>query len=175
MDRGTSSVQNVLQGVLFQLLPAVSDALIGVFYFTFAYGWSFGLVIFVVIIFYVTFTIGLTEQRTKFSRETNQLDQDARAKAVDSLLNYETVKYYTAEEYEVGRYADAIEKYQKQSYKSANTSNLLALSQNAVINGGMMAGSLLLAWEVWRGQLTVGDYVFFGQYIMQLFGPVSIS
>ncbi|RUS33486.1 hypothetical protein BC938DRAFT_471448 [Jimgerdemannia flammicorona] len=103
VDRGTSSVQNVLQGLLFQLFPSVLDALIGVFYFRFAYGWSFGLVIFVVIIFYAAFTIGLTEQRTKYSRETNALDQDARAKAVDSLLNYETVKYYTAEEFEIER------------------------------------------------------------------------
>ncbi|RUS33485.1 hypothetical protein BC938DRAFT_471448 [Jimgerdemannia flammicorona] len=174
VDRGTSSVQNVLQGLLFQLFPSVLDALIGVFYFRFAYGWSFGLVIFVVIIFYAAFTIGLTEQRTKYSRETNALDQDARAKAVDSLLNYETVKYYTAEEFEIERYADAMEKYQKLSYRSANTSNLLWMSQSAVINGGMCAGSLLFAWKVVHGELTVGDYVFFGQYIMQLFMPLGI-
>ncbi|RUS34739.1 hypothetical protein BC938DRAFT_478809 [Jimgerdemannia flammicorona] len=174
VDRGTTSVQDIFQSVLFRFLPAVADALIGVSYFTFAYGWSFGLIIFVVVIFYVAFTIGLTEQRTRYSRESNELDQEAEAMIVDSLLNYETVKYYTAEEFEIRRYANAVAKYQKLEFQSANTNNLLWIGQDTVINAGLCVGSLLLVWRVVHRELTVGDYVFFGQYIMQMFGQFGI-
>jgi ATP-binding cassette subfamily B (MDR/TAP) protein 6 len=124
---------------------------------------------------YLYVTIRMTQWRTKFRREMNQLDNLARTKAVDSLLNFETVKYYGAESFEVDRYKTAIVDYQKADWKSSISLNVLNLTQNAVITLGLLIGSLLFAWEVSNGKLTAGDYVIFNMYMMQLYSPVSIA
>jgi hypothetical protein len=92
---------------------------------------------------------------------------------VDSLLNFETVKYFSNEDYEVGRYDEALKKYMVADYKSQASLNALNLSQNLVITLGLLAGSLLAAREVVDGTLTVGDFVMFLTYITQLYGPLK--
>ena len=122
---------------------------------------------------YLTMTIAVTEWRTKFRREMNTMDNQQRTKAVDSLLNFETVKYYNAEDYEVKRYQDAILKYQEAEWNVSASLNLLNFSQSFVMNGGLLAGSVLAGYMVSEGSKTVGDYVLFGTYILQLMGPLN--
>jgi ATP-binding cassette, subfamily B (MDR/TAP), member 6 len=93
---------------------------------------------------------------------------------VDSLLNFETVKYYNAERFEVKRYDEAIVKFQVADYKVSASLNMLNLSQNLVITIGLLVGCLLCAWEVTQGKFGVGDFILFITYINQLYSPVCL-
>ena len=94
---------------------------------------------------------------------------------MDSLLNFETVKYYNAERFEVRRYDEAILKFQVADYKVSASLNLLNLSQNLVITIGLLVGCLLCAWKVTRGEFKIGDFILFVTYINQLYTPVSLN
>lgn len=177
VDRGTNSINNLLNYVVFQILPTIVDILIAIVYFVTAFNYIFGLVVFLAMALYLTVTVLITEWRTKYRREMNLLDNETNSKAVDSLLNFETVKYYGASEFEVDRYNKAILNYQKAEWKATASLNLLNTAQNIVITAGVLAGSLLCAWAVVHSlnglHLTVGDYVLFGTYIIQLYGPLN--
>ncbi|KAI8074014.1 P-loop containing nucleoside triphosphate hydrolase protein [Gongronella butleri] len=172
MDRGTNSVVQLLQQIVFQMFPAIANILVAVVFFTIHFSFVFGLIVFVTMGLYLFVTIRMTTWRTKFRREMNQLDNEMRTKAVDSLLNFETVKYYGAESFEVDRYRSAIFEYQKADWKSSISLNLLNLAQNAVISLGLLVGSVLCAWEVAQGRFTAGDYVTFNAYLNQLYSPL---
>lgn len=104
----------------------------------------------------------------------NLADNAQKARSVDSLLNFETVKYYGAEQYEVDAYREAILKFQEEEFKSNITLNILNTMQNIIVTGGLLAGSLLCAHLVAKeGTLTVGDYVLFASYIVQLYVPLN--
>lgn len=173
MDRGTNSIVQLLSQILFQVLPALANILVAVVVFTVKFSPPFGLIVFVTMALYLFVTISLTEWRTKYRRKMIELDNSARTKAVDSLLNFETVKYYGAEDFEIGRYQEAIREYQKADWKSSTSLNVLNLMQNAVITSGLLAGCLLFAWEVSEGRLTAGNFVTYNMYMMQLYTPVS--
>lgn len=126
---------------------------------------------------YIASTIAITEWRTKYQRSMNLADNATRARSVDSLLNFETVKYYGAEDYEVECYREAILKYQDEEFKSVSTLNILNTTQNLIVCLGLLVGSLLCAWMVVYGEIadrfTVGDYVLFSTYIIQLYMPLN--
>lgn len=104
----------------------------------------------------------------------NLADNAQKARSVDSLLNFETVKYYGAESYEVDAYREAILNYQKEEFNSNITLNMLNTIQNIIICGGLLAGSLLCAYLVAElGTLTAGQYVLFATYIIQLYVPLN--
>ncbi|XP_050388349.1 ATP-binding cassette sub-family B member 6 isoform X2 [Patella vulgata] len=130
-----------------------------------------------VFIVYLAITIIITEWRTKYRRSMNRLDNAANARAVDSLLNFETVKYYGNTQFESDRYNQAILDYQKAEWDATASLNLLNFLQNFVISIGYLVGCLLAAWGVVHGiqdlHLTVGDYVLFGTYIAQLYVPLN--
>lgn len=172
VDRGTSSIVQLLSQIVFQIFPALANILIAVVVFSVRFSLPFGMIVFFTMALYLYVTVTLTEWRTSFRRKMNELDNYARTKAVDSLLNFETVKYYNAESFEVNRYDNAIVEYQKADYISSISLNVLNLAQNAVITGGLMGGSLLFAYEVSRGNLTAGDFVSFNVYMMQLYTPL---
>ncbi|KAI8874947.1 hypothetical protein K501DRAFT_338966 [Backusella circina FSU 941] len=172
VDRGTNSIVQLLSQIVFQIFPALANIAIAVVVFSIQFSLPFGLIVFVTMSLYLYTTIVLTEWRNSFRRKMNELDNYARTKAVDSLLNFETVKYYNAEGFEVDRYHNAIIEYQKADYKNSVSLNVLNLAQNAVITAGLLAGSLLFAWEVSQGTLTPGDFVAFNMYMMQLYTPL---
>ncbi|KAF0026859.1 hypothetical protein F2P81_021596 [Scophthalmus maximus] len=173
VDRGTSSINNLLSYILFSILPTVCDIIIAVVYFVSYFSVWFGLIIFTCMVLYLTCTVLITEWRTKYRREMNSQDNNAKSRAVDSLLNFETVKYYNAEDYEVRCFQEAIHKYQHCEWKSLASLALLNQAQNVIIGSGLLAGSLLCARLVSGGQFQVGDYVLFGTYIIQLYTPLN--
>lgn len=174
MDRGTNSINTLLSYIVFNILPTVVDIIVAVVYFTAAFNYWFGIIVFMTMATYLAITIALTEWRTKYRRQMNLADNEQRSRGVDSLLNYETVKYYGAENYEVNRYQQSILNYQVEEWKSNGSLCLLNTMQNFVINGGLLAGSMLAAWMVATNKgLTVGDYVLFSTYIMQLYTPLN--
>ncbi|XP_074047410.1 ATP-binding cassette sub-family B member 6 [Macrotis lagotis] len=173
VDRGTASVTGLLSYLIFNILPTLADIIIGIIYFSMFFNAWFGLIVFVCMTLYLTLTILVTEWRTKFRRDMNTQENATRARAVDSLLNFETVRYYNAESYEVERYKEAIIKYQSLEWKSNASLVLLNQTQNLVIGVGLLAGSLLCAYFVSEQQLQVGDFVLFGTYIIQLYMPLN--
>ncbi|XP_038575852.1 ATP-binding cassette sub-family B member 6, mitochondrial [Micropterus salmoides] len=173
IDRGTSSINNLLSYILFSILPTICDIIIAIIYFISYFSVWFGLIVFTCMILYLTCTILITEWRTKYRREMNTQDNNAKSRAVDSLINFETVKYYSAEDYEVRCFEEAILKYQHCEWKSSASLALLNQTQNIIIGSGLLAGSLLCAHLVSEGQFQVGDYVLFGTYIIQLYTPLN--
>ncbi|KAM9486383.1 ATP-binding cassette sub-family B member 6 [Clarias gariepinus] len=173
IDRGTASVSHLLDYIVFTMLPTVADIVIAIIYFVSYFNAWFGLIIFICMFLYLTLTIIITEWRTKYRRDMNMQDNNAKSKAVDSLLNFETVKYYTSESYEVKRFDDAILKYQSSEWKTNASLALLNQTQNLIIGSGLLAGSLLCAYLVTVDQFQVGDYVLFGTYIIQLYMPLN--
>ena len=173
MDRGTQSINNLLSYILFNIGPTLVDIGIAVVFFIVAFDVWFGLIVFTTMLCYILFTISVTEWRTKFRRDMNERDNAARAKAVDSLLNFETVKYYGAEAYEVSRFNTAVEGYQDAEWKSLASLNVLGSGQNVIITVGLLLGALLCAYRVTQGVLTTGDFVLFCTYILQLYAPLN--
>ncbi|XP_037705645.1 ATP-binding cassette sub-family B member 6, mitochondrial [Choloepus didactylus] len=173
VDRGTSSVTGLLSYLVFNVIPTLADIIIGIIYFSMFFNAWFGLIVFLCMSLYLTLTIVVTEWRSKFRRAMNTQENATRARAVDSLLNFETVKYYNAEGYEVDRYREAIIKFQGLEWKSSASLVLLNQTQNLVIGVGLLAGSLLCTYFVSEQKLQVGDFVLFGTYIIQLYMPLN--
>ncbi|AWO95759.1 putative ATP-binding cassette sub-family B member 6 mitochondrial [Scophthalmus maximus] len=173
IDRGTSSINSLLSYIVFSIFPTIADIVISIIYFVTYFNAWFGLIVFICMALYLTLTIIITEWRTKFRRDMNLQDNNAKSKAVDSLLNFETVKYYNAENYEVGRFEDTILKYQVSEWKTQASLAFLNQTQNVIIGSGLLAGSLLCAYFVTEGKFQVGDYVLFGTYIIQLYTPLN--
>ena len=173
MDRATQSINNLLSYILFNIAPTLVDIGIAVVYFVIAFDGWFGLIVFITMVGYILFTIYITEWRTKYRRVMNEKDNATKAKAVDSLLNFETVKYYAAEEFEVNRLKTAILNYQSEEWKSLASLNVLNSGQNVIINVGLFFGATLCAYRVTQGVLTVGDFVLYCTYIIQLYAPLN--
>uniref|UniRef100_H3BEA4 ATP-binding cassette sub-family B member 6 n=2 Tax=Latimeria chalumnae TaxID=7897 RepID=H3BEA4_LATCH len=173
VDRGTSSINSLLSYIVFSIFPTIADIVIAIIYFSSAFNAWFGLIVFVCMVLYLGLTIVITEWRTKYRREMNTRDNEAKSKAVDSLLNFETVKYYNAESYEVNRFGEAITKYQVAEWKTNASLALLNQTQNLIIGLGLLTGSLLCAYFVTENKFQVGDYVLFATYIVQLYTPLN--
>ncbi|XP_071779898.2 ATP-binding cassette sub-family B member 6 [Centroberyx gerrardi] len=173
MDRGTSSINSLLSYIVFSIFPTIADIIISIIYFITYFNAWFGLIVFVCMTLYLTLTIIITEWRTKYRRDMNLQDNATKSKAVDSLLNFETVKYYNAESYEVSRFEDAILNYQVAEWKAQASLAFLNQTQNLIIGSGLLAGSLLCAYFVTEGKFQVGDFVLFGTYIIQLYTPLN--
>ncbi|XP_022195861.2 ATP-binding cassette sub-family B member 6, mitochondrial [Nilaparvata lugens] len=174
MDRGTDSINSLLSSLFFSIIPTLIDIIIAVIFFaTFFNSW-FGAIVFTTMALYLAFTVIITEWRTKFQRSMNLADNACKGRSVDSLLNFETVKYYGAEAYEVEAYRESILQYQEEEWKSVVSLQLLNTLQNTVISGGLLVGSLFCVYLVTiKQELTAGDYVLFASYLIQLYVPLN--
>jgi ATP-binding cassette subfamily B protein len=174
IDRGTKSIDVMLYFMLFNIAPTVIEltAVAVIFYLNF--GWGLVLATALAVIAYGLITRWITDWRNSLREAMNRLDGQALARSVDSLLNYETVKYFNAEMREAARYEQAAQAYANAAVKSENSLGLLNIAQ-ALITNLLMAGAM--AYTVWgwsRGQFTVGDLVFVNTYLMQLFRPLDM-
>ena len=173
LDRGTSSVTNVLHWILFQIGPAIIDIAIAVVYFVIAFDIWFGFLILTTMVTYIMGTIGITEWRTKWRRAMNELSNTIQTLGVDSLLNYETVKYYSNEKFEINQISVEIDKYNSKEWIANFTMRILNTFQSTVQVLGLFLGSILCAYKISIGELTVGDYVLFTSYLIQLYAPLN--
>lgn len=173
MDRGTSSIGSLLSYLAFNIMPVFVDIALAVLYFSLAFDPLIALIVFSTMAFYIFFTILITEWRTKFRREMNDLDTSSKGRATDSLLNFETVKYFGNEKWEVQEYEKSILKYQVADWKSSSSLNLLNTAQNVVITLGLLSGLLICARRVQDHVLSVGDFVGFIAYLLQLYQPLN--
>ncbi|RQW39080.1 MULTISPECIES: ABC transporter ATP-binding protein/permease [unclassified Novosphingobium] len=174
IERGTKSIDTMLYFMLFNIAPTVLQLVIVAVIFYFTFGWGLVAATAVAIAGYIWVTRTITEWRTHLREKMNRLDGQALSRAVDSLLNYETVKYFGAEAREEARYAQATRAYADAAVKSENSLGLLNIAQAVVVNL-LMAGAM--AWTVvgWaKGQYTAGQLVFVQTYLTQLFRPLDM-
>ena len=172
-DRGSSSVTTIINTAAFQIIPIFIDVVVAVFALSLDLNPYFGLIILVTMVFYLSIAVLGTECRTTFKRKMNQADNDQRARSVDSLLNSETVKLYANEEYEADLFSKFMDKYQRKQWLSLCSMYVFNLNQTVILNIGLMAGSLYSASLIAQQRMTVGDYVLFGTYMLQLMNPLN--
>ncbi|MFL0357538.1 ABCB family ABC transporter ATP-binding protein/permease [Erythrobacter sp. GH1-10] len=174
IERGTKSIDSMLYFLLFNIAPTAIELIaVGVIFYL-NFGWELVAATAFTVVTYILVTRWITEWRTKLRREMNDLDGQALHRAVDSLLNFETVKYFNAETREEARYAGAARAYAEAAIKSENSLGLLNITQSLITNL-LMAGAMAYTVCGWsKGELTVGDLVFVNTYLMQLFRPLDL-
>ncbi len=174
IERGTKSIDTMLYFLLFNIAPTIIQLVVVAVIFYNTFGWGLVAATAVAVISYIALTRWITEWRTHLREKMNQLDGQALSRAVDSLLNYETVKYFAAEPREQARYAQATSAYAEAAVKSENSLGLLNIVQALVVNL-LMAGAM--AWTVYgwsQGKYTIGQLVFVQTYLTQLFRPLDL-
>ncbi len=174
IERGIRSIDFLFRFLLFNIGPTLLQLAIAGAAFWIAYSWEFALIAVAVVITYIWFTITTTEWRLKFRREMNKQDTEANAKAIDSLLNYETVKYFNAEKFETDRYDGAMEGYQKAAILSRTSLATVNIGQSFLMNLGLVALVLLAAQRVLGGTMTTGDIFAITMVMMQVYRPLNI-
>jgi ABC-type transport system involved in Fe-S cluster assembly fused permease/ATPase subunit len=173
IERGIRGMDFLLSYMLFSAIPTVLEiALVaGILWYNF--DWSFAAVTLSTVVLYVVFTFAITDWRVRFRREMNDRDSEANTKAIDSLLNFETVKYFANEAHEAGRFDVALQGYEKAAVKSQTTLALLNVGQGIIIATGLVAVMLLAGSGVAAGRLTVGAFVMVNAYLVQLYMPLN--
>ncbi|PHH89959.1 hypothetical protein CDD83_4849 [Cordyceps sp. RAO-2017] len=173
IDRGTKGISFLLTSMVFHILPTALEIGMVCGILTWQYGARFAAITAVTMTAYTAFTIWTTAWRTKFRRQANAADNKASTVAVDSLINYEAVKYFNNEKFEVSRYDKALQQYEKSSIKVATSLALLNSGQNIIFSTALTAMMYLAADGVASGTLTVGDLVMVNQLVFQLSVPLN--
>jgi ATP-binding cassette subfamily B protein len=173
IERGVNGIDFLLRFMLFNILPTLVEISLVCAILWSLYGFWFSLVTFVAVSTYIGFTVMFTEWRLKFRRAMNESDSEANTKAIDSLLNYETVKYFGNEEHEAARYDASMQRYEKAAVLSSTTLSLLNIGQGAIIAAGLTGVLLMGAGKVADGAMTIGAFAAVNLYLMQLFQPLN--
>ncbi|MDE8345833.1 MAG: ABC transporter ATP-binding protein/permease [Acidocella sp.] len=171
--RGTLGIQNVLRLATFNVIPTIIELLLTVGILWHLFNVWYALITFVAVGFYMAFTFSFTAWRTKFRRAMNETDNEAQTKAIDSLLNFETVKYFGNEVHESRRFDESLARYEAASVKSQVSLNALNIGQAVIISGALALMMLMAATGVAHGHLTVGQFVLVNTYLMQLYVPLN--
>ncbi|KAL7787439.1 P-loop containing nucleoside triphosphate hydrolase protein [Trichoderma ceciliae] len=173
MDRGTKGISFLLTSMVFHILPTALEISMVCGILTWQYGVKFAAVTALTMVGYTAFTIWTTAWRTKFRRQANAADNRASTVAVDSLINYEAVKYFNNEKFEVSRYDKALREYEKSSIKVATSLAFLNSGQNVIFSTALTAMMYFAADGVATGSLTIGDLVMVNQLVFQLSVPLN--
>ncbi|HVB66676.1 MAG TPA: ABC transporter ATP-binding protein/permease [Acetobacteraceae bacterium] len=173
IDRGTLGIQSVLRLAVFNVVPTVFEIAMVTAILWALFDWRFALLTFIAVGLYLAFTLLFTNARVRIRRRMNESDNEARAKSVDSLLNYETVKYFGNEAHEAARFDRALASYEKAAVRSQVSLNMLNLGQAGIIAVGLSGIMLLAARGVASGHMTVGNFVVVNTYLMQLYQPLN--
>ena len=173
IDRGTSGINFLMRFMVFNIIPTLIEIIMVVGILFFNYGIWFALITLSSIVFYVGYSVYATDWRTRFIREANKADSSSNTRAIDSLLNYETVKYFTNEDFEAKAYDSQLATWEQAKMK--NRLSLFALNggQALIISFSMTAMLALAAYEVTYGKMTLGDFVLINAFMMQLFIPLN--
>jgi ATP-binding cassette subfamily B protein len=173
IERGVKGVDFLLRFMLLSIGPLILELTLVAIIFALVFGWQYSAVVVVTIALYVWFTFTVTEWRVKLRREMNDQDTDANQKAIDSLLNYETVKYFNAEAREADRYDSAMRQYESAAVKTGLSLSFLNIGQATLITTGLVIVMAMSALGVKAGTLTVGDFVMVNAYMIQITLPLN--
>lgn len=174
IERGTKSIGFLLNFILFRIAPTILELGMVMVVLLYLYDIWFTVVTLVTIVAYIVFTFTVTERRLVTRRQMNTLDSMANTKAIDALMNYETVKYFDNEGYELNRYQENMQGWVNSSVKNQVSLNFLNAGQSAIITVGTLALLWMAASRVYTGQMTVGDVVLVSTYLTQLYVPLSM-
>jgi len=173
IERGTKGIETIVRFTMLAMAPTVLEFALTAGIFAFAYGWTYVAVIAVTVWLYVWFTVKISDWRITIRREMNDSDTEANTKAIDSLLNYETVKYFNNETMEAERFDRSMARYEKAATMTWVSIGWLNFGQGLIFGAGMTAIMVLSAREVMAGTQTVGDFVFVNAMLMQLAQPLN--
>jgi len=174
IDRGTKGIEFLLFFVIFNVLPTVLEILLVCGILWAMFDWRFAAITFGTILGYVGWTFALTEWRIRLRRRMNEADNDASTKVIDSLINYETVKYFGNEEHEARRFDRALAKYEAAAVRSRTSLSVLNAGQAVVVASGITAIMVLAANGILAGGMTVGDFVMVNAYLIQIAMPLNL-
>lgn len=173
IERGTKAISSLVGYLLFRITPTVLEILMVAVILFVKLDWVFGLITLVTLAAYIGFTVTITDWRTQFVRRANALDSEAYGRAIDSLLNYETVKYFGNERYEAARYDTSLAEWERVALQSQRSLGLLNAAQAGTIAIGVTLMVLRAANGVVEGTLTLGDLVMVNAFLLQMFQPLS--
>ena len=173
IERGTRGVHSLISYSLYSIIPTLIEVVLVLTLLAVKYDIWFAVITGTALVLYIVFTVTVTEWRTQFRKEMNTLDSSAHSRAVDSLLNFETVKYFNNEDFEARRYDDHLERYRKAAIKSQRTLSLLNAGQQSIIAVGLVAMLWRATQGVVDGRMTLGDLVMVNAFMIQLYIPLG--
>jgi ABC-type transport system involved in Fe-S cluster assembly fused permease/ATPase subunit len=173
IERGTRGIGTLLSYMLFSIIPVILEFSLVAFILLTKFDWRFPAVTFAAVAIYLVFTVSITEWRMDIRRQANDLDSKANTRAIDSLLNYETVKYFNNEEYEARRYDENLRKYESAAVKNEMSLGLLNIGQSCIIAIAVTLLMILAARGVVARTLTLGDLVLVNGLLIQLYIPLN--
>jgi ATP-binding cassette subfamily B protein len=173
IERGTKGIDFLLRFMLFNILPTLLEIVLISSIFWLKFGFLYALITFVCLASYIYFTVAVTDWRLKFRREMNEQDTKANTKAIDSLLNFETVKYFTNEEHEARRFDKALAAYESASVRSQLSLTLLNVGQGLIISVGLVVVLFMAGQGVVDGRFTIGEFVLVNSLLIQIYMPLN--
>ncbi len=173
LDRGTGSISTILNYLIFNIIPTIAEFALVAAILLSKYKLEFAIAIFTTVGLYIGFTLWVTEWRMHFRHEMNAMDSAANSQAIDSLLNYETVKYFTNEKHELQRYDSTLTRWEEAAVKSQTSMSLLNFGQGAIIAVGVTIIMIFAGQGVVNGELSLGDLVLVNALMLQLFMPLG--
>jgi ATP-binding cassette subfamily B protein len=173
IERGTRGVHSLISYSLYSIVPTLIEVTLVLSILAVKFDMWFAWITLAALASYITFTVTVTEWRTQFRKEMNELDSSAHSRAIDSLLNYETVKYFNNENFEAKRYDENLERYRKAAIKSQRTLSLLNTGQQLIIAIGLVAMLWRATQGVVDGRMTLGDLVMVNAFMIQLYIPLG--
>lgn len=173
IERGTRGIDFLLRFMLFNIMPTLLEIVLISSIFWVKFGFIYAAVTFTCLASYIYFTATITDWRLKFRREMNEQDTKANSKAVDSLLNFETVKYFTNEDYESSRYDAALEQYESAAVRSQLSLTLLNVGQGIIVSLGLVIVLWMAAQGVIDGRFTIGEFVLVNSLLIQIYMPLN--
>ncbi len=173
LERGTQSLSSIINYMVFIILPTIVELGLVAAILLGAYALKFSFVTLITTVLYIVFTLAVTNWRMKYRHEMNRLDSQANSIAVDSLLNYETVKYFNNERYELERYGNTLSQWENAAVKSITTMSMLNFGQALIIAVGVTLIMIFAATGVATGTMTLGDLVLVNALMLQLFVPLN--
>ncbi len=173
IERGTRAVHSLISYSLYSIVPTLIEVTMVLTLLAVKFDVWFAWITLIALVFYISFTVLVTEWRTQFRKEMNELDSKAHSRAIDSLLNYETVKYFNNEEFEARRYDENLERYRLAALKSQRTLSLLNIGQQLIIATCLIAMLWRATQGVVDGRMTLGDFVMVNAFMIQLYIPLG--
>ena len=173
IERGTRGVQSLISYSLYSIIPTLIEVTFVLTLLAVKFDVWFAGITIIALVFYILFTVTVTEWRTQFRKQMNELDSTAHSRAIDSLLNYETVKYFNNEAFEAQRYDENLERYRRAAVKSQRTLSLLNTGQQLIIAIGLVAMLWRATQGVAEGRMTLGDLVMVNAFMIQLYIPLG--
>ena len=173
IERGTRGVHSLISYSLYSIIPTLIEVGLVLTILAVKFDVWFAWITLIALTCYITFTVTVTEWRSKFRKQMNELDSSAHSRAIDSLLNYETVKYFNNEDFEARRYDESLERYRKAAIKSQRTLSMLNTGQQLIIAVGLVAMLWRATQGVVDGRMTLGDLVMVNAFMIQLYIPLG--